>query len=772
LEEEGITTVNVTQRLRPLRLAFLIERDDRRQALEAIRVCNRIWGGALCPIIPVYRRKPSWVAQERADLTNGWIAAFEPDALVEVAPGTASRTGYEDHLVVPLSEVEQEHGLRSVATTVWQAYATAYDEVYQFAQRHPEDTVLCDPATRADALWVAAFFGSLPMDSALRKAYVHTFDPVSLEIGEKTFMDLVFRRPPTTPLAATLWGLKLSRSVKWRAIYYIFDPGSVIDVLHMWSLRAYGLMLYPVPLPYLGAFRVRLKREVQEGYDRGPVGDHPMTISPAPSITPAMVQTSIDALTDLAANHVLLDPVPGRLFPFWNAEALAEKRIARLQVTASETEGEVTMKDHYITLVSPEAPFRGNPPVSRPNAWASSVTVREPIRESELAEVFPPDLRDVTDLLQRFGPRDPVTATTEGLTARFDEFRNQQWWKMPTGPELFIDWLQTRGVEATVSGAGKTTEEFIRTLGNPHRAIQVGAPALVKLLGRAAAAPGGGVFSFQELQQVLGRLHQGNKERMRGHTAALTANGVIQPQVSARCTWCSQLNWYGPAELDSSLQCRRCRRSFAFPASPPPSSNNWGYRPVGSFATPDYAHGAYSVALAIRFFLHFGFLSGGQSWTTSLEGRKNGRVFEIDFGLWLKWGLGDEVRPHLIFGEAKTFNHFEKIDFRRAEQLLRDFPEATMAFATLRSELTATEQTAIAQLAAKGKGNPYRGRVIVLTEAELTDQDTISVTFAWKKRGGRAEQVAEAYGHVNDLPTLSDATLDLYADFRWPSDRR
>ena len=99
-------------------VAFLIERDSRLQALQAIQECCRIWGGALCPIVPVYRRTPKWACQKPGNLTNGWLDAFEPDALVEMTPGLASHTGYDAGLVLSTTDIRAEHGLRLAATTV------------------------------------------------------------------------------------------------------------------------------------------------------------------------------------------------------------------------------------------------------------------------------------------------------------------------------------------------------------------------------------------------------------------------------------------------------------------------------------------------------------------------------------------------------------------------------------------------------------------------------------------------------------------------------
>jgi hypothetical protein len=193
-DEGAERSIAVEQRLRPLRLAFLIEHDSRSQALTAIETCCSLWGGALCPIIPVYRRTPRWLnrhihplQQASVDVTAGWIEAFEPDYLVEAVSGLAAGTCYDSQFVVPLSQV-QDPAPRANAgygVSAGDVYATAYEQVYRFAQRHPDDAVLCDPARQQDALWTAAVFGTLPESGPfrpLRDMYRQTFDPDTVSL--------------------------------------------------------------------------------------------------------------------------------------------------------------------------------------------------------------------------------------------------------------------------------------------------------------------------------------------------------------------------------------------------------------------------------------------------------------------------------------------------------------------------------------------------------------------------------------------------------------
>lgn len=223
INDENERWITVEQRLRPLRLAFLIEPGNRRQALSAIEVCCGHWGGELCPIIPVYRRRPRWLAHHRPTpkdlrtaVSPGWVQAFEPDYLVEMTPGLAAGFGYDSRLVIDLAAVEgAEPGLHGYGVDVRDVYATAYDRRYRFTQRHSDRAVLCDPERVGDTLWTAVIFGMLTDGASfehLRESYRRTFDPDHKRVGADNFTELLITdSPPLTPLTATMWGVEADR---------------------------------------------------------------------------------------------------------------------------------------------------------------------------------------------------------------------------------------------------------------------------------------------------------------------------------------------------------------------------------------------------------------------------------------------------------------------------------------------------------------------------------------------------------------------------------
>ncbi|HEV7942813.1 MAG TPA: hypothetical protein VGP17_08450 [Solirubrobacteraceae bacterium] len=460
----------------------------------------------------------------------------------------------------------------------------------------------------------------------------------------------------------------------------------------------------------------------------------------------------------------MLDPVIGHIIEIWDPAALRERRLARVRASSGQTSVEVASRYRNITFESSEPALRQSSSGYDRRRWAVVVRLRDERIHGDLAEVFPPDLRNVSGLLQRTDQRELVSSTSEGLVVRRDAYGTRQWWVAPTGTDMFIHWLDTLGISAHLSAAGRTATEFIAALGGPLVAIRVGDPELVRLIGGAAEdSSTSGIITFANLRATLSRIHKNHALSMEQHAGFLT-RAVLQLHMGAKCPTCEHKNWYTPGDLANELRCQRCMRKFLFPAAHPPGQRDWGYRPIGPFAVGGFAHGAYTVSLALRFFLLRGMINDAHSWTVSLDASAQGEAFEVDFGVWLRPGFTNEEKPSLVFGEAKTFNSFEHVDFVRAEALLRRFPEAHMVFATLRPSLTRTEQQALTALAGKGPRNANRGRVIVLTAIELCDRAGFSVPFTWNNLPGQPAEVAERYPRSQfDLDALSDATLELYA---------
>ncbi len=81
-------TLNI--KLRPFRLAFLVQPSDKAAIATAIETASFLWGGMFSPIIPVYNKLPKfWEPDTKRGFTahsvlEGYLYAFDPTKVVKV----------------------------------------------------------------------------------------------------------------------------------------------------------------------------------------------------------------------------------------------------------------------------------------------------------------------------------------------------------------------------------------------------------------------------------------------------------------------------------------------------------------------------------------------------------------------------------------------------------------------------------------------------------------------------------------------------------------
>jgi hypothetical protein len=99
-------SIQVTRKLRPLRLAYLVDPGDEAMVRRAIEASTCRWGGAICTIVPRYRRRPREFPDRRLsarEIVAGYLASFEPDYVIECYEGAASGLEIDPRQLAPLA---------------------------------------------------------------------------------------------------------------------------------------------------------------------------------------------------------------------------------------------------------------------------------------------------------------------------------------------------------------------------------------------------------------------------------------------------------------------------------------------------------------------------------------------------------------------------------------------------------------------------------------------------------------------------------------------
>ncbi|HEX6369074.1 MAG TPA: hypothetical protein VF006_09075 [Longimicrobium sp.] len=763
-------TLSIAQRLRPIRLAYLVRPNDRASLRTIFQHNTVIWGGSFNGIIPAVRRLRG--AHRRGqDVVAGYTRVFLPDYIVAMEPDLVnlldfpkSRILAPEHILPVDGNSEVRYGLG-----VLSPYSELYDKEFKFQRRHPVEIILPTIGDVRMQLFGAACFGEfpkLPAFSFFEESYRNHFDPAPLEVGPGNLY-LALALDKLFPRRAALYGLDQKRSRPGRAesILFFLNAQSPADLIDFWNLRAVGEPVLPLPIKWKEALRPACEQLIEDTYssNRG--------------WTTLMCARSLSSEEMLAYAETLTTPAPRALNvepwypPIWEH---GSSYSAGVTITAKRTSQQVEVLEDHLEFESISPTFPEDTSSRGGAKWVNVVNIKDYSDNPESVPVLPEQLLDWNDVVRDISIYEPWV-TAEGIIIPLASSETHRW-RLPTSVRLFRSWMREQGFEITVSAAGRTAREFLRKVG--RYGLQVFAKKeLIDLLNRMAhgqveqtlaeentrlraysrAVPASEVF------RLLQKLSNNHLTRAKNELEFLTSKDILRLGLRLRCTLCEQYNWFPVDQLQLELSCERCLRKFPFPSASPPPDTAWYYRAAGPFATENYAQGAYTVAAAI-FALGMR-LRKDVTWMPSIELERSGfPKLETDFVMLWKERFSEFTRPRLIFGDCKTYQPFGIKALRGMQRLGAAFPESAMAFCTLREELAPSDRRRLAQMARAGRQVTRSGRtrnpVIILTARELLGK---GMPGCWETTSVGSSK-PESWLHQLTLGRLADLTQQLYLD--------
>ncbi|MEX3930025.1 hypothetical protein AB4Y36_39550 [Paraburkholderia sp. BR10936] len=249
-------------KIRPTKLAFLVDPNSASQVREAIRLASSLWGGVYFPIIPLFKRMPaSW--RERplslpasSDVVRGYLDAFDPDILVQFS---GSLPAYITDTRLPIIKPEEMWGRAQALGEPTYGIGTftlldaIYKECFKYKSKYPTKVVVPVIPNKLGLFW-AGVYGEYG-DGILSAITSHYGEPLDIErppvtaesFPELTGQDVLF------PRRITAWGLLNQGRLNYgrHACIFFMDANSVEDVVDLWNLRATGRNVLPLPKQFL-----------------------------------------------------------------------------------------------------------------------------------------------------------------------------------------------------------------------------------------------------------------------------------------------------------------------------------------------------------------------------------------------------------------------------------------------------------------------------------------------------------------------------------------
>ena len=159
----------LTQKLRPVRIAFLVNPMDKETVQKAIHINSLLWGGIHNPLIPCYKRLPKiWGDHKSQDETaisviKGYIEGFDPDFYVDLSTYTTDQLGIDKETTISTDDLLKsfrEDAAPTVGAGIFEVLDQfVYDEL-RFLRRD-EVNFIKPEISNTHKLFLSAIYGDL-----------------------------------------------------------------------------------------------------------------------------------------------------------------------------------------------------------------------------------------------------------------------------------------------------------------------------------------------------------------------------------------------------------------------------------------------------------------------------------------------------------------------------------------------------------------------------------------------------------------------------------
>ncbi len=745
---------SIDTKLRPIKLACLVDPDSAEQVRNAIRLSSSLWGGIYFPILPLYKRMPTtWKDSLKPPAARnvilGYLEAFDPDVLVQFSgtvPDFVIKAGLEiirpEQIWQPLKDsLSPKFGIG-----IFELLSDIFEKHFRYKQKYPLKVLMPKMPSRLSLFW-ASHFGELQpaITSTIEKRYAEPLEIRSLNflpenLAEVMAGDVLF------PRRITQWGLDpFSRSGFRRdAKLFFLDATKIADIIDFWNLRALGGSVLPVPKQLRNNSQLRqIVVDFLKAHRRP--WRHQPEVCDFASIIRARNCTMEEMQEYAKTLKIDRDPADTSDSPFFSLQHWYPRI---WDEWGRDKDGAV-----------PDDPF-AEEESSADVAETNKLTIQFKAVLPKFGFKYgyhgePRCANELSFRLYGFG--------RNGLV-RLVKYEHTETRNIPSAESIVFAWLRDRGWEPTLSAPGLLAKQIQKKLDG-----HVGLLRNEKLLGLLEHMNGGRVKQDsmpleeneigQERDLSVGEV----KNRLAGSARRgdlyeyLLSKGIFKLGLRVQCPYCLRRSWLGLHNVRDSFACPRCLNSC--PAVGNIDSATWSYKTSGPFSVPNYAEGGYAVLLTLDMFDDYKMSTMRITPVVSFKAQTaNKQDLEADFAMLWQETLFGETKSGTMLGECKTYGRFEKKDFDRMRHLGHSFPGAVLVFSTLRKSLTATEISGIARIAKLGrkywKADHPINPVLVLTGTELLNWQ--GPPYCWE------ESVQKKFDRAHGLIELCNATQQMY----------
>lgn len=735
-------------KVRPLKLALMVDPNSASQVREAIHLACTQWGGMFFPIIPVHKRMPaSWrdgslKAPPAEKVVKGYLDGFDPDILVQF--GVELPKYLLDSKLKILkpqdfwsSSRNKDAAEPAYGIGVLDVLLNIYREHFKFKAKYPLKAIVPVIPKTLGLFW-ASVFGEYPahIAEAIDKEFADALDISKPNVHADKFRELT-AGDVLFPRRITQWATRVQGGSDYRgnAAVFFMDATKIEDIIDFWNLRASGRPVLPMPKQFLDeeSFKRVLVEYLDEhrrpwgngaGFDVASlVRSRHSTMDEMQLFANSLALPSLDGPHGAGTQQISLQYWYPRLWDEWARGKDGD--VADVYGEDNETIDIAEGEDLSIRLKSLVPSFGCENWFWSHGRCANEIDLRLYGAEEHLAEVYPKvEGNHLLHAIAGYTSTGEWRVGRHGLVKIVRSVLSESR-KVPESEKIFFAWLKDRGWEAKLSSPGILAKQIYKRLGGA-----VGMLADKDVLTLIEHMNGGTVSrSGAQKNDKVGAEREASvaevKRKLNSHRYEwFVQKGIFKLGLQTKCPNCQRNSWFAMETLKEEFDCPKCLNTFRAAGNIDQGRSGWFYRTAGPFSVPNFADGAFSVLLTLEV-LTGGLVSSRRSTSVlSFEATSPGAVgLEADLAMfWRERIYGDDTAG-ILFGECKSYGIFKTKDFQRMRYLAETFPGAILVFSTLRESLTKEEITALTRLAKFGrkywKAEQPVNPVLILTGAEL-----------------------------------------------------
>jgi len=725
---------NITQTLRPIRLAFLIKPNSKKAYFRAVRICSAFWGGVYFPIFALntkftrkLRESYSLLPKERPlKFYLNIIENFDPDFVIfdENLNADFVKKISGDRTIIPLQEVEESIYSDDVK------YGICIEDILysiketEFKYERNDSLEIVLPRIDEKDLYAATLFGSASEEKIMKlkqipfpKKYISfpEIQPLSYSIlaGKNVLDFLKLGQQEIYTTGNSFWTSQTA--------IVLVKTNELRDLLLFWNLRALGWNVIAVCIKsykddyYKQLIKVQQKEFILKNRLEptikilaNDINDEEVLIEICDHIENIKPKSNI---------HYFYHLIPR----FWleRKDLSFDKEASVLIRSKTKNYSFSSNQNIQLPVLVPKFPIRHTQDL-------------DPCFTNEISYDFIDNQAKYAQIISSIPSSEmylviisPFISYQHRLSENglFFLIGHSKWnihFTIPEAKVVFEKWLEINGYNFKSSQVGKLCNQMIVNIGGIKEVRFFTSLGILEVL---SLFENGKIVNKNNLFSNLSRLrnqNQLNKQNLDQIVFQLISKNIIQFGIEIQCPFCSQNSFYIPIELKDKIKCFVCHNQFK-PPFHNPDKLTWAYRGLGSFAKNNKSDGIISVFLTLYFFrikLNIQKITS----TFSFEIHNNAKevINEIDLALFIK--ESNFSKPDLLFCECKTYYDFEKKDIERMEKIAKLFPGSVLVFATLKEKLKKIEKNLILSMAKKfrkGYGSRPINPILILTANEL-----------------------------------------------------